>query len=315
MQIRESHLWFAARPILKVRAIKSLSAPPVREVVKRRTRISRETGALVRPSAKVISGSIGGPLAFGAGARVADAICLPATNRCGKNRRVVKFRRFKSLQNVETEKELAEKLCRAALAWVKTFQVCTATDSAALPEAVFEETAAYGMCLLELRLSPANAAGAEAFLANLRHECAAIKGRWQGRVRGGRRQLRPPQLPGEPAAFVMQYQKYSAPGSEPFRMTDDLFQDFCQITGLGSNVLVGKGPNLATLVFYIVLHGLFSANGDLSREQKNHLLRAAKSCHNFFEEEITRWLARSEPGRFPAALPPGVFRRDQLEAG
>ncbi len=216
---------------------------------------------------------------------------------------------------METEKELAEKLCRAALAWVKTFQVCAATDSAALREAVFEETSAYGLCLLELRLSPANPDAAEAFLAKIRYECAAIQGRWKGRVRGGRKQLRPPQLPGEPAAFVMQYQKYSAPGSEPFRMTDDLFQDFCQTTGLGSNVLVGKGPNLATLVFYIVLHGLFAANGDLSREQKNHLLRAAKSCRSFFEEEITRWLAKAGSEPFPSALLPGVFRRDQLGAG
>jgi hypothetical protein len=73
-----------------------------------------------------------------------------------------------------------------------------------------------------------------------------------------------------------------------------MFEQFCQCTGLGSDVLVGKGENLATLVFYIAVHGVLSARGLPTRQQVLRLLQAASQCRTQMQRAISKWLA-AEP--------------------
>lgn len=205
-------------------------------------------------------------------------------------------------------KRLAAKLCRAALAWGKTFQACADAPHAVCREQVCEETLAYSLCLLELRLGPPSAEAFH-FLAEVRRECQEQFAQWQHLARTSRKQLSPPPPAQEQAGFANQYLMYAGRDSGAFRITEPMFQDFCEMTGLSSTCLVGTGPNLAALVFYIVLHGVFTAHRPISRERKRVLLGAAKSCRAFFEDLLDQWLGKTTAAAFSPVLLPETIRR------
>jgi hypothetical protein len=76
-----------------------------------------------------------------------------------------------------------------------------------------------------------------------------------------------------------------------------VFEEFRASTGLSSEVLVGSGENLATLVFYIVLYRVFSMDGLPRREQTLKLLRAGRRCRVETERQVAEWLSSSRAAR------------------
>lgn len=93
------------------------------------------------------------------------------------------------------------------------------------------------------------------------------------------------------SCYVRLYPPPDAQSGPQARLTKEMFDQFCHCTGLGSNVLVGKGENLATLVFYIAVHGVLSARGLLTREEVLRLLRAASECRTQMQRAIPGWLS------------------------
>ena len=75
---------------------------------------------------------------------------------------------------------------------------------------------------------------------------------------------------------------YSTGGPSGPEITPGGFARFCQVTGMHSTALVGAGPNLAHIFFYLRLFAIIDADERLTLEQRKHLLRAAQECREHF---------------------------------
>lgn len=95
----------------------------------------------------------------------------------------------------------------------------------------------------------------------------------------------------EHSEFAKRYLTFCAQSKTDFRPTAETFREFCRSTGLSSSALVGKGENLATLVFYLVVHGMLAANGVCSRRQMGDLLRATQKYRSQWGALLEEWLA------------------------
>jgi hypothetical protein len=73
-------------------------------------------------------------------------------------------------------------------------------------------------------------------------------------------------------------------------LNKETFRAFQRATGLGSESLVGKEENLASLIFYIVIYGLYAEDGPLSGTDGQKLLRAMRQCRLHFEKASGDWL-------------------------
>lgn len=198
---------------------------------------------------------------------------------------------------------IARKLCRDSRAWAKTLvmNLRPSQTRRQLEEELFVEVMAYGLCLFEMRLSEAAAVDHGALADLVRHECGVPteRARWRRRTRCKR-------LPGLASApsgsrYAQIYPAGSSGGSGQARLTKEMFEQFSQCTGLGSEVLVGKGENLASLVFYIAVHGVLSAGGLPRREEVLKLLRTAQECRTHLQSAISEWLGpnREHPHQSP----------------
>jgi hypothetical protein len=205
----------------------------------------------------------------------------------------------------ELARGIARKLCRDSLAWARTLvaSLRPSPTRRQLEEELFAEVMAYGLCLLELRLSEAAPADHGALGDLVRHECGVLveQASWRRRTR----YKRLPDLAAAPSGsrYAQIYPAGKAGGRGHARLTKEMFEQFSQCTGLGSEVLVGKGENLASLVFYIAVHGVFSAGGLLTCEEVLKLLRTARECRTHFHSAIPGWLgAESEAPSSTTAL-------------
>jgi len=222
----------------------------------------------------------------------------------------------------EFARTIARKLCRDSLAWARTFAVHPrpslmnlrgtsdgrpAGDASAAPVRhqvegeLFVEVLAYSLCLLEIRFSAATPADRDTLISLVRHECEVIMGqaRWR-RANRYRRLPAPASMPND-SRYAKMYPAGRTGGSGQARLTREMFEQFCQCTGLGSDVLVGKGENLASLVFYIAVHGVLSADGLPTREEVLKLLRTAGACRTHFQKKISDWLPVPAAARPPMA--------------
>lgn len=198
--------------------------------------------------------------------------------------------------------EIAGKLSAASLAWAKTFLICAEKQHADLEAALFSEVQAFAICLLKLRLARMEMTDAAAFVESVRAHCRELR-----KVMGRRRVLRPelPAAANDPAdatEFARQFLVHSAHREGPSPASRELFEEFCRSTGMSSTVLVGGGENLASLLFYIVIHGVFAADGHASRQQVTELLRAAQKCRGQLNQTIENWMARDFAPCGPPAL-------------
>ena len=216
----------------------------------------------------------------------------------------------------ELARAIARKLCSHSLAWARTLAVSvqpsrtrpgnalagrnsvgaqSATSRVECEDEMFVEVLAYSLRLLEMRVAAALPADSEGLVTLVRHECSVLvsQARWRRRNRCRRLPAADPTLSG--SRYARLHPAHGAGGSGQARLTREMFEQFCQCTGLGSDVLVGKGKNLATLVFYIAAHGVLSARGLPTREEVLRLLRAASACAIQMERAISRWLSAERP--------------------
>ena len=144
----------------------------------------------------------------------------------------------------------------------------------------------------------------------VRHECSVLvsQASWQRRNRYRRLPAAGPAL--DDSRYAQLYPARAAAGSGQARLTKEMFEQFCQCTGLGTDVLVGKGKNLASLVFYIATHAVLSARGLPTREEVLRLLRAAGACSRHMERATLRLLSVEMPAA--RALPAPVLSRRRL---
>lgn len=190
-------------------------------------------------------------------------------------------------------RRLAKRICATAFAWTRTFSICVGRSSSGLEDEVLEEVLAYALCLLDLRLASAPAESTATFSERVRCACRALKAELRHRRSARQARLPAPASASDEATpqFSRQYLAWAEGNGGRAKFTPEMFEEFCRTTGLSSNVLVGGGENLATLVFYLVLHGLFSQAGPLSRRQGAELLRAARQCRGQLNTMLARELS------------------------
>jgi hypothetical protein len=204
------------------------------------------------------------------------------------------------LTEPEKARGLAKDLCVHSLGWVRTFAVALSrwqiagqsgadrsSRSAAVEDALMREVLAFGLYLLELQLDDLAPRQREAFLHRLRYECWSIDQKRIGRRQGRFRRLTGAAGKSSASAPDEWLPNLYRRQSEAGRVTREMFEKFCANTGLGSDVLVGQGKNLAALLFYIAIHGALTANGALVEAQVKPVLQVAQECRTWLE----RWAA------------------------
>lgn len=193
---------------------------------------------------------------------------------------------------------LAKAFIEASGSWAKALVVSVERDSPPLRQALSEEVLAYAVCVLDLRLGNPSDHSARALVADVRKHCRQIRER---KARAQAPKTLSSASPG-PAEFVGRYWAitHHVEGGPQFR--DDIWREFCRTTGLGTNVLVGNGNNLAALIFYIVVHSRVLSEGPACRQAATRLLRVAHDCVAFFDAAVDQWLAEKTAKR--PVLPP-----------
>ena len=191
--------------------------------------------------------------------------------------------------------ELARNLCGSSLAWAKTVGGCLGRTNSELEDDLWEEILAFALCLVRLRLSAASETEREAFLALVRLECERLS-----EARSWRQRSRIKRLPAPACTHGGSQEVERAQAAErqsgAARVTQEMFEQFCHLTGLDSTVLVGSGENLASLMFYITIYGVVSEQAPLRTDEALRLLRAVRECRGFLEAALPGWLAEPSSG-------------------
>ncbi len=211
--------------------------------------------------------------------------------------------------------KLARQLATTAHAWARTILICVGRRDAELEDTLAEETLAYTLCLLDARVERFDGA----FLEQVRAECQRLQAEraWRMANRYRRLPAANSQLK-EEAEFSRRYLQQVTQAEAGYGPTDDTFHEFCRATGLHSSVLLGRGENLAALVFYIVVHGCLSCRAPLTRRQTTELLRATRECRVHTEAFLNQWLAdrfAESPLCSPALKPAAAARQIAPTAG
>ena len=198
--------------------------------------------------------------------------------------------------------ELARRLHRATASWAAAFLRSRKGFDLALADQLTSETLAYALVLLEARLGAFGPLTA-GFADQVRREAWMRHARW-----GRRHSLRQRLGFANPAAatsgdgdsaFAIAFASGYGAAEEDFQFTEPMLAEFQALTGLGSGDLVGEGPNLAALLFYLVVHGRVFARQADTLEQRRWLIQALRECREYLERAIDHWLrapeARAKP--------------------
>jgi hypothetical protein len=181
-------------------------------------------------------------------------------------------------------------LCRASDAWAKTFLLVTGIPDPQLEELLWDEILAYALCLLKLRLGNPPTSEADWLLGEIRNECAVVRAA-RLRKKTNPQMLLATAVRNATTQFDQHWigQTYCASASP--EVLKDIYGDFCRLTGLEADVLVGGGGNLATIIFYIITFGLMTICQPPSDKKKIWLLRATRECRASLCEVISDFLS------------------------
>lgn len=146
---------------------------------------------------------------------------------------------------------------------------------------LLREIWAYARCRVRAELGGVSAGEREGFLTELDAEFGRFCAR---HAPGGSAKRR---LAGASQAMDTRLARLNELGAAG--VNREAFEHFCASTGLGSEVLVGREENLASLVLYIVIHAVLMEAGPLSREQVVQLLKLAGACRTDLEQVLATW--------------------------
>lgn len=86
------------------------------------------------------------------------------------------------------------------------------------------------------------------------------------------------------------------------RVSPEVYERFCQSTGLSSTCLVGQGINLASVFFHLSIFAILAGGDDASFAQRQSLLQATQECKDHLLKLIDSKLL---PAIVPAELKAG----------
>lgn len=201
------------------------------------------------------------------------------------------LRRFRTSSDPINARQLARELFAAC---VKASRVLTGASGAAgmgRAPALLRETLAYGLCALDLQLQQRQPRERKALMAEVRLECGDLL-----RSHCGVAAANPGNRPAittndsEACHFDAGY-ALLATGASLRTAKLEAFVRFKELTGLESDILVGGGSNLASLVFYVAVHAT-AFDGALADLQTRHRLQqAARESCRFLEATVRESLA------------------------
>jgi hypothetical protein len=198
---------------------------------------------------------------------------------------------------------VARELARLAAKWTQVLVAIASPPGEDRQAETFEEIVAFAHFLLHSRwrslgcpLSPVQA-------RQLR-ECVVREARGALPAKGLRaiQNGRDTEIPPESKAGVLEQalETYSAR-----RVSPEVYERFCQTTGLSSTCLVGQGINLASVFFHLSIFAILAGGDDASFAQRQSLLQATQECKDHLLKLIDAKL-------LPASVP-AEFKQGQLE--
>ncbi len=201
------------------------------------------------------------------------------------------LRRFRTSSDPIDARQLARELFAAC---VKASSVLTRASGAAgwgRAQALLRETLAYGLCALELQLQQHQPRERADVMAEVRLECGELL-----RAHCGVATAKPGNRPAIPARdsevchFEASY-ALLATGASTRRGKLEAFVRFKELTGLESDILVGGGSNLASLVFYVAVHATVFDGALADLQTRHRLQQAARESCRFLEATVRESLA------------------------
>lgn len=197
--------------------------------------------------------------------------------------------------------ELARAWFEASDTWAHAFLKAAEVDGHSVRGALRRETLSFACCLLELRLAETRA-DSSALCQAVREEIASFWREEADAIPFAWRRLSPVGADtGQALTFDRAYSVCREGDQSAPPGAARIFEDFCAETGLGSSVLVGGGANLASILYYLVVHGVLVSQAKMPSERKRRVLRVARECRAFFGASIGRALKGCGDG---ALLPP-----------
>jgi len=184
-------------------------------------------------------------------------------------------------------------LCKAARAMGASAVALANVEDTALEARVTWECLCYALHLVSLRLGTRRNGHRDfEFMRALRAACQSELRNARATGRGCLQLHSGPEASPTVCFDMLSRCSRQTPWNE---LEPGLFGEFCRATGLSSARLAGGGENVATLLFYIVLHGLVARDRPFTREQTTLLLRAAGQCRRQVQAACQVWLA--DPSR------------------
>ena len=143
---------------------------------------------------------------------------------------------------------VARKLCRDSLAWARTLVVSaraprgrrgsapagrnaadtrSAAGEAQLEDELFIEVLAYGLCLVEMRLSAATPAGQDGLATLVRYECSVLLSQATWRRQNRYQRLPAPNPALSDSRYAQLYPAHGAESGRQARLTREMVQQFC----------------------------------------------------------------------------------------
>jgi len=181
----------------------------------------------------------------------------------------------------------AQQLFQVIAVWVDMIQNCLRDPNPSLLHSIRDDVFSFAMCLLELRgKENHNADQLNSFVAELKKEYASLVG--EEPVNFHRILLYSGLYNESDLAGCVSHMHQK--GEFPFELSEPMYQDFCQSTGLGSKALVGNGPNMAVLMFYILVFGRIYEQMPSMRGRLHDLIKTLRAGYLHLDYLLSQWM-------------------------
>lgn len=204
-------------------------------------------------------------------------------------------------------REWAREAHRLSLAWGIAMTKGLPEPAGQRAAMVLNEVRAYAAFLfrdrVRKRLGPSWAQSLDTAIRNGRqdHELALLYSEYVGNLPPSTREDQALLTPERTYELVRAVRRDVA-HRQPFVLTPEMVQHFCQVTGVHPDSLIGSGTGLASLAFYVVVFSLLTSEGDPTRWQMNQLLKKLKACREDLSARVDT-LVPDDRAPGPSTLP------------